>query len=218
MNSKRLYFIMLSAVCLLFLGLIAGAYGANIILQEQSKTVVQARSKSMSLEQEQTHLAAAKASIKKYKDIGQIAKSIVPQDKDQAQTVREIVNLANANGIQLASITFPISTLGAKAVATPANTGSSKEADTKAAAPAPDSGRNLSQLKPATGINGVYVMQIAVQSNSTTAPTYGQFVNFLSALERNRRTALVSSITLTPDPADPAKVSFSLTIDEYIKP
>jgi len=36
----------------------------------------------------------------------------VPQDKNQAEAVREIVNLAAANGVTLASITFPTSSLG----------------------------------------------------------------------------------------------------------
>jgi hypothetical protein len=196
MNSKRLYFILASVVGLLAIGLIGGAFGANAILQSQAQTVIKARSKSMALEQQQTQLAKAKASITKYQEIGKIAKAVVPQDKDQAQTVREIVKIAGEHGISLGAITFPSSSLGTTA-------GGAKS--------------NLSQLKAAPGITGVYTLQITVQSATGSNTTYNQFVEFLSALERNRRTALVSAISLQPDTKDPNRVSFTLTIDEYIK-
>lgn len=202
MTSKRLYYILLSTVGLLAIGLVGGAYGANTVLQQQSKAVVDARSKSAALDEQQLQLTKAKASIEKYKDVSTIAKSIVPTDKDQAQTVREIVKIAEANGIKLATITFPSSTLGG----------------TPGAAAAAGAAADLSQLKAAKGISGVYTLQITVQSDAKAAPTYQQFTTFLSSLERNRRTALVSAIALQPDTKNPDRVSFTLTIDEYIKP
>lgn len=198
MTSKRLYFILVAALSLLVIGFLGGAYGANLVLQQQAQTVLKARSKSASLEQQQVQLNRAKASIIKYKEVGAIAKSIVPQDKDQAQAVREIVNVAAQNGVELGTITFPTSTLGGAT----SGAGASK----------------LSQLKPATGISGVYTLQITVQSDSTRPSDYNKFINFLAALERNRRTALVSGITLQPDPKNPSLVTFTLTVEEYIKP
>jgi hypothetical protein len=213
MNSKRLYFIMLAVVGLMAVILIGGAYGANSVLQSRSKAVVAARSKATALEQQQTQLSKAKASIAKYKDVAKIAKSIVPQDKDQAQAVRELVKIASDNGIKLGTISFPTSTLGA--TATGATSGANKATP---AAPLAASTTNLSQLKAAPGITGVYTLQITAQSDSASPTPYSNFTNFLSALEHNRRTALVSAITLEPDTKDPTKVTFSLTIDEYIKP
>lgn len=199
MTSKRLYLILVGVISLLVVAFLGGAYGANLVLQQQSQKVLQARSKSASLEQQQVQLNRAKASITKYQEVGDIAKSIVPQDKDQAQAVREIVNLAAANGVQLSTITFPTSTLGGTGSAA---TGASK----------------LSQLKPAPGISGVYTLQITVQTDSSRLTDYNKFLNFLAALERNRRTALVSGLTLQPDAKNPNLISFTLTIDEYIKP
>jgi hypothetical protein len=43
-------------------------------------------------------------------------------------------------------------------------------------------------------------------------------LDFLKGLENNRRTALVSDITITPDSKNSSNVSFNLTLDEYIKP
>jgi hypothetical protein len=200
MTSKRLYYILLAVVTVLVLGFVGGAYGASSILQQQSQTLVEARSKSASLEQQQVQLNRAKASIAKYKEVGAIAKSIVPQDKDQAQAVREVVNIAAENGVQLGAITFPTSTLG--------------NATSGAAA----GGGKLSQLKAAPGITGVYTLQITVQSDATRPTNYNKFIDFLADLERNRRTALVSGLNLQPDAKDPSLVSFTLTVEEYIKP
>lgn len=213
MNSKRLYYIMLAAVCLLVIGLIGGAYGASSFLQTQSQTVIKARSKAAALEQQQTQLAKAKASIVKYQSVGNIAKSVVPQDKDQAQAVREIVKIAGANGISLGTLTFPTSTLGAGMAAATAAGGAAPAPTAASAAEA-----NLSQLKPALGISGVYTLQITVQSDATKPIPFNKFVDFLAGLEGNRRTALVSAVSLQPDAKDPSLVSFTITVDEYIKP
>lgn len=199
MTSKRLYYILVGVLSLMVLGFIGGAYGVGIILQQQAQTVIEARSKSASLEQQQTQLNKAKASITKYQEVGKIAKTIVPQDKDQAQAVREIVNIAAANGVALGTITFPSSTLGA--------TGASAKG-----------GPQLSQLKPATGINNVYTLQLTVQSDSSKPASYDKFIEFLADLERNRRTALLSGLTVQPNADNASLVSFTLTIDEYIKP
>jgi hypothetical protein len=197
MTSKRLYLILCSVVSLLIISILGGAYEANVILQNKAKEVTEARSRSEALEQEQTQLGKAKASIEKYREVSTIAKSIVPQDKNQAQAVREIVKIANDQGISLSSVSFPASTLGGSGTA---------------------SKPGLSQLKAATGISGVYILPITVQSSSSQPTSYSQFLNFLAALEHNRRTALVSALTLSPDQKNPNLVSFTLNIDEYIKP
>ncbi len=211
MNSKRLYFLLVASICLLVVGLTGGAYGASQILAGQSKSLIDARSKAAALEQQQTQLSNAKASVTKYQDVSQIARSIVPQDKDQAQAVREIVKIASDNGVKLGAITFPSSTLG--------GTGSTSGTTGASGTPAPK-GPNpqLSQLIPAPGLSGVYTLKISVQSDSNSPTSYDKFVRFMAALENNRRTALVSAIALQPDAKNPSNVGFTLTIDEYIKP
>lgn len=219
MNSKRLYFVLLSAIGLLVVGLVGGAYGANVLLQNESKALLEARSKVQAFESQQTQLIKAKKDIEKYAELGAIAKSIVPQDKDQAETVREIVKIAGAAGVKLGSVSFPTSTLGSKVPKPAASAAGSAGSAGATAAPAAGSGAlSLSQLKPVTGISGVYDLAITVQSDSGSPATYDQFISFLAGLENNRRTALVSGITVTPDAKDPNRVSFTLNINEYIKP
>jgi hypothetical protein len=197
MNAKQLYFGLLAIFVLMLGALIGVAYGANTILGSQAHKLSSQRATSESLSKQQTTLAKNKQDLVKYKDLNSIARTIVPQDKDQAEAVREIVNIAAQSGIsKLSAITFPSSTLGAKAGGT----------------------GNLTQLTPVKGINGVYDLKITITQDSSAQVPYNQFLTFLRGLEHNRRTAQVSSITVQPNQNDLSKVGFTLVIDEYIKP
>lgn len=222
MNSKKLYYVLIGVICLLFVGLLLGAYGTNNLLTARANKLTSLKAKSQALNQEQLSLAGAKKEVKTYSSLEKIAKTVVPEDKDQAEAVREIVNIAASNGISLSAITFPASTLGntgagANAVGSPSSVG--------AAAPAPASSANsnantgkLSQLLPVKNIPGVYVLQITVQSDPNKPVPYGSFVNFLDDLEHNRRTAQISSITLQPNADNPNLLTFTIALNEYIKP
>jgi hypothetical protein len=208
MNSKRVYFVMLGIIVLLIAALLGGSYGIDTLLQKQSKKLVGLKLESQTLDQEQTSLTKAKQDVQKYGDLEKIAKSIVPQDKDQAEAVRQIVNIAAANGVALTTITFPASNLGSGIPPAAAATGTT-------AAPIPII---PSQLKAVPGIPGVYDLEIVITEDTNRPSPYQNFINFLSALEKNRRTAEVSSINITPNPTNRNLVSFTLTLEDYIKP
>lgn len=210
MNSKRIFYLMTAVICLLIAAIIGSAYLANGQLVKQSKRLNDLKLKSAVLEQEQTSLVKAKKDIEKYSSLEKISKTIVPQDKDQAQAVREIVKIASETGINPSSITFPASTLGSRT--TPG-----------AAAGAPAGGSNtssskLTQLAPVKGAVGLYVLQITITQDASTPVPYDRFISFLERLENNRRTAQVSNIVLKPATQDRNQLSFTLTLDEYIKP
>lgn len=211
MNSKRLFYVLAGSVALLTIGIFAGVYGANTLLQGAAKKVLDAKSQSAALDQQHTRAAKAKADVEKYRELGSIAKSIVPQDKDQAQTVRQLVRIAADNGVIISNITFPGSTLGAGAAGGAAG----------ATAPAPAAGGTstaLSQLIPVPAISGVYSLNISLESEPTKSVPFDKFLNFLNDLEHNRRTALVTGISITPDPKKAGNVSFTLNLQEYVKP
>lgn len=196
MNSKRLYFLLLTGLVLLVLVTAGVAYGANTLLASQSKKLADAKATSQALTNQESQLKKNKADILKYGELNKIAQSIVPQDKDQAEAIREITNLAQQSGIgQLSSITFPASTLGTTIA-----------------------GNKITQVTPVKGIPGVYDLQITITQDSSRKVSYDTFITFLSKLEQNRRTAQVSSITVQPDGNDPSQVAFTLVLDEFIKP
>lgn len=203
MNSKLLYFVFIAVLVLLGGGIFVSAYEANIILQNRSQKLTELKATNTATEQQQIQLAQNKRDIAKYGDLNKIAQTVVPQDKDQAEAVREIVKLAADSGIpQLTSITFPASTLGGTGVG----------------ASTIKTSNGLTQVVPVKGIPGVYDLQITVLQDASNKVPYSRFTTFLTKLEQNRRTAQVSSITVQPDTKNTNFVSFTLIIDEFIKP
>ena len=212
MSSKKYFYGMVALLILLILAIIGSTVAGNMLLEKQSKKLSELKVENESIELQQNALIQAKKDVEKYNEIDQIAKSVVPRDKDQAKTVREIVQIANASGVPIKSVTFPTSTLGQAApTPAPAPAGEGGAASTPQAAPKPTDG----QVKAVSGLAGVYVMEIKVESNGKVS--YQNFLKFLDALEKNRRTAHVNGIKL--DPSDNGRnLSFNLTLNAYLKP
>lgn len=208
MSTKRVYYVMLGLVGLLFFAVLVGTVQINGLLKSKARHLVDLKLQSQVISSQQTGLQKAKKQVAQYSGFEETAKSIVPQDKDQAQAVREISKLASDSGIsRLSSITFPLSTLGGAA------------GTSSGTAPKTSSKGSLTQLTPVKGISsGVYSLQITIQQTSESTIPYSQFLNFLEKLEQNRRTAQVTSIILQPDNTHPNMVAFTLIINEFIKP
>ncbi len=207
MNSKRVYYLLLACVIALAIMSFGAVYMGNKMLTQASIKLVGYKLENKVLDEQQTALSLVSKQSSKYTELENISKSVVPQDKDQAKAVREIVSLGDESGISLQSVTFPTSSLGA---APAAGAGTASGATAK-----PTSG--VTQVKPVVGIPGVYQLDITVQSSAAKANTYEQLTNFLSKLEHNRRTAQVTSLTITPAPGS-NKLSFTLIVSVYLKP
>lgn len=215
MNTKRLYYGMAGATVFLCVLVIAGALGGNMLLKQRASKLESAKLENRLLEEQQTALLKANKDIERYADLEKIANAIVPQDKDQAKTIRELVKIAEDSGIPIASITFPSSNLG-QPTAAPAATGTSGTGTTGAATAPKPATTSVSQVKPADGMPGVYQLEITL---SVTKPVpYSSLITFLQKMEQNRRTAQVSGIAIQPDQKNPANVGFTLTVNVFIKP
>jgi hypothetical protein len=169
-------------------------------LSGQSDSLSTLKASETSLNNQLSELDTAKANVAKYGPLAELAESIVPRDKNQAEAVREIVNIAQKNNIRVGSIAYPQSSLGSP---------TQKNAGAKI---------NLSQLTPIKGLSGVYQLQITVSSDVNYPITFKQLIRFLRSLEDNRRTSQVSNIKLDPDADQKDKLSFTISINEYIKP
>ena len=198
--SSRKYFYVLSGILVLFICLIiAGTVGGNMLLQKQSKKLSTLKVENESLEMQQNALIQAKSDVEKYSELDKITRSVVPQDKDQAKTVREIVQIAEQNYVPIKSVSFQTSNLGDSAGG--------------AVPGAPKT--SVSQVKPVEGIAGVFTLEIQVSSDGKVS--YQNFLKFLEGLEKNRRTAHVTGINLDPND-NGATLEFSLILNAYVKP
>lgn len=208
MTSKKYFYIQLALFVLAIILIVAGTVAGNSALQDKSKKLSELKVESATIELQQSALIQAKKDIEKYDELDKIARSVVPQDKDQAKTVREIVALALQNNIPIKSISFETSKLG-EAAAKRSASSAEGSSSTKAAEP------GVSQVIPVTGISGVFMLPIQVESAG--AVKYQDFLSFLESLEKNRRTAHVSAINL--EPSDNGEtLNFDLTLNAYVKP
>lgn len=204
MTSKQLTYLLFGILGAICLAIVCGAYSINSLLQGRSDTLSALKSKSDDISNQQLQVLTDQQSLKKYADLNTIAQTVVPQDKNSDIVVRQIINLAAQSGISnlAGGITFPSSSLGSSTSTTGANPNSSQN--------------KLTQLTKVKGISGVYDLPITVQQSDTVS--YSHFITFLRKLQQNRRTANISSVSITPDTKNPSQVTFSLVIDEYIKP
>lgn len=199
MDHRKVNYLLIATAVICSLGLLGSGFAANMLLGRKSAELSKLKAKTQVAEDLQLSLKKSKADIAKYSELNTIARTIVPQDKNQAQTIDEITKLANESGIKrLGSITFPASTLG--------GAGGAKAQ------------KGLTQVLPSKTIPGVYVLPITIMQPATNSVSYTQFLTFLKKLENNRRTALISSINIQPDTNNPGSLSFTLIINEYIKP
>lgn len=223
MSSKQLHTVLIVTLVLLFVGLLGGAYAVNKLLTSEANNLVVLKAKNQALTQEQASLNKAKQDAQRYNNLNKIAQAVVPQDKNQAEAVREIVNIASANDITLAAINFPASTLGnlpnGAAVPAAGSTAASPAPSAATTAPAANTKTaNLSQLTALKNIPGVYQLPITINNDAAHPVLYGNFINFLSDLEHNRRTSQVQTISIQPVADNRGAITFSLTLNEYIKP
>jgi len=211
MNSKRFFYVMVGVVVLLGGLTVATVVLGNMALTKKTSKLTELKLENRVLDEQKVSVTQAQKDIEKYAELERVAKQIVPQDKDQAKAVRELVKLAEQSGVSVASVSFPSSNLGAAAPAPV------KPADGEAATPVAPAAPAISQVKPVDGITGLYQMDITVQSNPDTT-TFPELVEFLRLLESNRRTATISSINITPNSTNRGQLTFTMTLYVYIKP
>lgn len=221
MTGKKLRNILYGLIAFGLVVFIVISYFGMSILKKQSQSMVDRKAKSLSLEAQRKNLTAAKRDVEKYSSFNDVAATVIPRDKKQVQAIADIVQMANQSGILLQGIAFPNSTLGAKpSTATqPGSTSTATGSSTQLA---------ISQAKPFSGIPGLYSLEVTITPNvddnlpPTSKVTFPKLVNFLSAIENNRRTAQVTQISITPidDKSGPTGeyINFNLILNIFIKP
>jgi uncharacterized membrane-anchored protein YhcB (DUF1043 family) len=202
MNSRRLFFVLIAVVIAINAGGVALLVFGNKLLDKQNSKLTELKVEANTLDSVQQSLVKAKKDVEKYKDLAQVVETVVPQEKDQARTIRELVQIADESGVSIDSINFPSSTLG----------NSDKPGG---AAPAASTGTTNTQTQKVDGLNNVERLEITITSSKQVS--YSNFILFLQKLEQNRRTAQVSSITVTPAGTDKSRVNFSMVLNVYIK-
>lgn len=208
MNSKKTFILLVVILFALIIATGGLVYAGINMLTSNGETLVSLKLEHEVLADKQKALVRAKQDIVKYADLEKIAKKIVPQEKDQAITVKEISDIAKESGAPVTSIEFP------KIATTPSKTSNSTSKSTSTT-----SATDKNQLTAVKSIPGLYEMEITIicEMQQPTA-TYEQIYNFIKGLEHNRRTANITSVQITPYKENNKLANYSLTLKVYIKP
>ena len=203
MSSRKLFYVLLAIIVLINGGAVAALVLGDKQLAKQNTKLTELKVESATLDKVQQSLVTAQKDIDTYSPIEQIVKTVVPQEKDQAKTVREIVKLAAESKIAISSVTFPSSTLGTKTTGIPGQ--------------ATTSTSSVTQTQKVDGITNVERLEITVTSDPAKPVLFTDFLSFLNKLEQNRRTSQVSSINIQPGSENRNRLTFSLVLNVYIK-
>ena len=210
LTPKIFFYVMVGLLVFSIGGGGAALYLANGLLKSRSDAVVELKLQNRELEEQVNAYRVAKKSVEKYSYLNEMIQGALPQDKDQARTVREIFLMAESVGIKIKSVQFPTSTLGTRLPGTPA------AATTPSAAASA-----ITQAVPVVGLNGVYGIETIVTpfSDVKQKVSYDQVIKFLGKIESNRRAMQVSDIEITPIGQNESDgISFTLTLNIFIKP
>jgi hypothetical protein len=214
LNSKNLRLILLGLLGLSFILFAIIIFLGLSALGSESRHMVELKVQSQTADNQLSNLEQSKKDIEKYSYFKDVAKSVIPSDKDQAEAVLEINQMADAAGLSIQSITFPASTLGAlPSVSSDTQDATSKSSTTTA----------ISQAKPVTGISGLYSLALIITPETgISVPaakqvSYAKILDFLDRIENNRHTAQITEVNIQPA-SNNQTLSFSLSINIFIKP
>lgn len=197
MSSKQTYQLLIALCGVLAVGLVAAVYFGISSLQANADDLEKAKVQQEVVDMQELSLIQAKADIQEYSELEELARRIIPQEKDQARTVRELIAIAEDTGIAISTVSFPSSNLGTSQAAS-------------------DQQSVVTQATPVEGIPGLLELNMSVGVSNPT--TYNQFISFLDGLEQNRRTSQVQSISIVPDSDNRNLLTFTVNLVVYIKP
>ena len=144
---KKLRLILLGLLALTALVfLLVSAVGLKV-LSQKSQLLIDAKVQQKTAEAQLISLEVAKKQVERYGYFNEVARTVIPNDKDQAATVQNIFQLASRSGIEVANISFPASSLG----------GTAGSAASAGSAPSV-----VSQAKPVEGIKGLYSLEMTI--------------------------------------------------------
>jgi hypothetical protein len=213
LDSKNLRLLLIGGLALAVILFIICAFAGLSIVGGKSRQLVSLKAQSQTADNQLSNLEQSKKQVEKYAYFKTVAKTVIPNDKDQAESVVEIFQMADQSGISIQSITFPASSLGL----TTSTTATQQDATKTSTANA------ITQAKPVSGIPGLYSLELTITPDSSnTVPaskkiTYDKMLDFLARIENNRHTAQITQVNIQPGTSGQS-FTFTLTVNIFIKP
>lgn len=205
LNSKKLHTILIISILLVMGGSVALTFYALSVMKSKSDKLISTKLETTEINASRELELKHRADLIKNKSNIEMLQKIVPKTKDQALAVAELLNIANDNDLNIGSMTFPASELGA-ATKNSANT-------------------SVTQTKPVEGISGILGIEMTISqlnrkgASAGSGVSYTQLINTLQSIEKNRRTMQIKNIQIQPVIKLNTVVGYSptITINLFVK-
>jgi Tfp pilus assembly protein PilO len=206
MTAKKAYFILIGVLILACIAACATLYFGNSLMQKSANKLVKTKLANISDSTEEQNYMLARKDLKKYSSLNAIILQILPKNKDQAQAVSQLYQIANETGITISQIQFPPSSLGL----TSATTGSTTTTT---------SSSGVTQAVAVAGIPGVLGITVNVTLEPLSGKTisFNDMINFLQDVEANRRSMEINQVSVQSD-TENGGITFSATLTIFVKP
>jgi len=196
-------------------------------LTTSSQELMTLRTEVAQLDKKQTDLEKAKKALGDNATELETLSRVLPEDKDQARVVQEIYAIANQANINIDSVSFPSSTLGAP-VAAKAAPAAETTTGASSSTPTPDSAaakaapvKTVSQATPVKEIPGVQSIALSLGTITSKDATikgvrYEEMMTLIKLIERNRRVMQIQSIGIGQSETAGGQPTYNLTLSVII--
>lgn len=190
MTPKRMNRILRGALALLMVIMIAVLYFANKSLTRVAQDTARLKADVVLQEKQLAAYQSTKTTVDSLRDVGSLAAKVLPDQQEQSLTVAELSAFAQRSSLRIKELTF-------------------------AEPPVEQKGKKKDKEKSAIP-KGVTVTPVVISFEENAR--YDYFLDFLRAVEENRRKMQITNISLTPNEQNRALLEeVSVSINLYVK-
>lgn len=191
MTPKRMNLILRCSLLALTILLIAGLYFANQRLTVLAEQTAHLEAEVILQEKQLAAYQATKNTVDSLQDVGELAAKVLPEQQEQSLTVAELSAFAQRSSLRIKELTF-------------------------AEPPAEEKGKKKKDKEKSAIPKGVTITPVSISFEENAR--YDYFLDFLRAVEENRRKMQITNISLTPNEENRTLLEeVSVTINLYVK-
>lgn len=191
MTPKKMNLIMRCLVGVLVLATLAGLYFANQHLTALAEETARLEADVILQEKQLAAYEKTKSTVDSLQDIGSLAAKVLPDQQEQSLTVAELSDFAKRSSLRIKELTFE-------------------------EPPAEEKGKKKKDKEKTTIPKGVTITPVVISFQETAR--YDYFLDFLRAVEENRRKMQITNISLTPNEENRTLLDeVSVSLNLYVK-
>lgn len=191
MTVKKMNILLRSLLLLLAVGSIVGLYFANQHLTKLAQATARLEADVILQEKQLAAYQKTASRVNELQEVSELAERVLPEQQEQSLTVAEISRFAQRSSLQIKELNF-------------------------VDPPEEQKGKKKKDEKKSVLPKGVIITPIVITFQENAR--YDYFLEFLRAIEDNRRKMQVTNISLTPDEENRTLLKdVSVSINLYVK-